>query len=83
MSDRKPQPRSQEYRAERSKEEWEEYRKEKDPDKRADLNREYKEREDSKCQEKGCGNDAIHHDKRENKSGKCIGHWEGDSDDNG
>lgn len=79
----KPQPKSPWYKAERSSQEWDEYRKEKDPDKRADLDREYKQREDSECQEPGCKKEAIHHDKRQNKSGKCIEHWEGESDDNG
>lgn len=78
-----PKPKSQFYKAERSKAEWEEYQSTRDPDKRADLDRQYKKREDSQCQESNCQNDAVHHDKRQNKSGRCLNHWEGDSDDNG
>lgn len=82
MSENDPKPKSQRYKAQRSEAEWQEYNKAK-PEKKQDLDVEHKKREDAHCQERGCKKEAIHHDSRENRSGRCIEHWEGDSDANG
>lgn len=76
-------PRSSNYRADRSEEKWQERGRVRDPDERAKLDKEAKKEEDADCQAPGCRKEAVHHDKRENRSGRCIEHWEGDSDDNG
>lgn len=83
MTENRPKPKSQQHKAERSKDEWEEYNRTRDPDKKHDLDKQYKKREDAHCQEPDCKKEAVHHDKRENRSGRCLEHWEGDSDDNG
>lgn len=80
--DKKMYPKSQKYKAERSSDEWEKYQKS-TPEEKKKQDVEYKKREDAECQEPGCSKEALHHDKRENKSGRCIEHWDGSSDDNG
>lgn len=79
---RKLFPKSSTHKAERSDTEWKEYHSS-DSKTKKELDKEYKKREDSQCQEPGCPEEAVHQDKRSNKSGKCLHHWDGDSDDNG
>lgn len=76
-------PKSNRHKGERSLKEWQEYQRTRDTDEKRDLDLKYLKRENSRCQADGCQNEPVHHDKRENKSGKCLSHWEGDSDDNG
>lgn len=73
---------SSRYKASRSDAEWKEYH-DSDSETKAELDKRYQRREDSNCQVDGCNNSAVHHEREGNKSGRCLGHWEGDSDDNG